>query len=75
MGAGTQPGNQVARLSMADIVSIANASIATGINSTSITNAAVSGRLDYTTAPGGQLLVSLAAVRALAAAAGIRTTR
>lgn len=75
MGPGTQPGNQVARLSMADIVTTFEAALATGVNATSITNAAVSGRLDYTTAPGGQLLVSLAAVRALAAAAGIRTTR
>lgn len=54
-------------------MSIANASIATGINSTSITNAAVSGNLDYATTPGGQMLVSLAAVRALARAAGIQS--
>jgi hypothetical protein len=43
------------------------------MNVTSITNAAVSGKLEYTTAPNGDLLVSCAAVRALArAAAGVQ---
>lgn len=58
---------------MADIVTTSTAALATGINMTSITNAAMSGRLDYTT-PTGDLLVSLAAVKRLAAASGIRTT-
>jgi hypothetical protein len=54
----------------ADLVSTATASILTGVNSTSITNACVSGDLEYTT-QGGQMFVSLAAVRTLARAAGI----
>lgn len=54
----------------ADLVSTAAAAVLTGINSTSITNAAVSGNLEYTT-QNGQMFVSLAAVRALARAAGI----
>ena len=54
----------------ADLVTAATASILTGVNSTSITNAAVSGNLEYTT-QNGQMIVSLAAVRALARAAGI----
>lgn len=56
-----------------DLVSTATASIATGVNMTSLTNACVSGRLEYTT-ENGQMFVSLAAVKALARAAGIRTT-
>lgn len=55
----------------ADLVSTANASLATGINMTSVTNACVSGNLEYTLAPDGQMLVSLEEVRALARAAGI----
>jgi hypothetical protein len=55
-----------------DIVTTATAALVTGVNMTSITNAAVSGNLEYTTAPSGDLLVSLAAVRALARAAGIQ---
>lgn len=55
-----------------DAVTIATAAFTTGINMTSVTNAAVSGSLAYTTAPDGQMLVSLADVRTLAAAAGIR---
>jgi hypothetical protein len=55
----------------ADLVSTATASILTGINSTSITNAAVSGDLESST-QNGQTFVSLAAVRALARTAGIQ---
>jgi hypothetical protein len=55
-----------------DIVTTATAALVTGVNMTSITNAAVSGKLEYATAPNGDRLVSLAAVRALARAAGIQ---
>lgn len=55
-----------------DSVSTGTASIATGVNMTSITNACVSGTLEYTSED-GQMFVSLAAVKALARAVGIRT--
>ena len=56
----------------ADRVSVAAASILTGINMTSLTNACVSGSLTYTT-QNGQMFVLLADVRALARASGIKT--
>lgn len=55
---------------MDDRVAVATAARAIGINMTSLTNACVSGRLDYELAPNGQMLVSLSAARSLAAAAG-----
>lgn len=55
-----------------DAVTIATAAFTTGINMTSVTNAAVSGSLAYTRASDGRMLVSLADVKALAAGAGIR---
>ncbi|MGJ9371818.1 hypothetical protein [Nesterenkonia sp. CF4.4] len=58
---------------MGDQVSIYRAAKLSGVNMTSVTNAAVSGRLEYTTDKDGRMLVSLSAVRALAAAAGVRT--
>lgn len=57
---------------MADQVMVFQASKVTGINMTSITNAAVSGDLEWTMHTNGQMVVSLSAVQALAAAAGIR---
>jgi hypothetical protein len=55
----------------ADLVSTATASILTGVNVTSVSNACVSGDLEYTT-QGGQMFVSLAAVRTLARGAGVQ---
>ncbi len=55
-----------------DLVSIATAAIVTGINSTSISNAAVNGDLEHTLQD-GQMFVSLAAVRKLARAAVVTT--